>query len=134
MRLRAQYSRFDGITILENSQQREDTALREIGMLKDTPRLANDIAKLKHRWLKMWLDTLASGSVQCAEQLVVPDGLVFLRFCHRCILFAHGRVSKARYTPCRRSVVHTTDTTSDCVAGTVWIGSSASLERRGGDD
>ena len=58
--------------VLQNGQQREDGALREIGMLEEPARLADDVTKLEHDGLKMGLDPLAAGGLQGAEQPIVP--------------------------------------------------------------
>ena len=58
--------------VLQNGQQREDGALREIGVLEEAARLADDGTKLELDRLKMRVDPLAAGSLQGAEQPIAP--------------------------------------------------------------
>jgi hypothetical protein len=58
--------------ILQNGQQRQDSALREIGVLEETASLADQVTKLELDRLKMRVDPLAASGLQGAEQLIAP--------------------------------------------------------------
>jgi len=49
-----------------------ERTLREIGVLEKPARLADDVPKLVLDRLKMRVDPLAAGSLQCTEQLIAP--------------------------------------------------------------
>src|ERR1700682_4049319 len=54
--------------VLQDGQEREDAALREIDVLEETPRLADDGPKLELDGLEMRVDPRAAGGLQGAEQ------------------------------------------------------------------
>ena len=54
---------------------------REIGVLEEAARLADDSTKLELNGLKMGLDPLAAGSLQGAEQPIAPR-MISLTFGH----------------------------------------------------
>jgi len=56
--------------VLQNRQKREDGALREIGVLEEAARLADDVTKLELDRLQMRLDPLPVDRLHRAEQLV----------------------------------------------------------------
>jgi len=54
----------------KDGQQREDAALREIGVLQDAARLTDDVTKLVLDRLQMRADPLPAGSLKCTKQLI----------------------------------------------------------------
>src|SRR5450432_639125 len=58
--------------VLQNGQQREDGALREIGVLEKPARIANDSTKLEYDRLQVGLDPRAVVSLHGAEQTIAP--------------------------------------------------------------
>ncbi|MGI8569224.1 MAG: hypothetical protein ACR2KT_09255 [Methylocella sp.] len=68
--------RLDRRAILQNRQQREDGAIREIGVLEEAARLAHDLAKPIFNSLKIGIDPRAAGRLKGAEQTIGMRNLV----------------------------------------------------------
>jgi hypothetical protein len=92
----------DGCAVLQNGQQREHRAFREIGVLEDPAGVADDGAKLERNRFKMGIDPLAAGRLQGAEQPIALC-IVFSAFWHNAIVEVPVKWGPAWPWRCTRS-------------------------------
>ena len=80
--LAADIGGLDGRTVLKNGQQRQNRALREIGVFQQATGFADERTQFVINRLEMGIDALAARRLQSAEQLIAQH-IAYVGHCHR---------------------------------------------------